>query len=126
MTVDIQRPTGEIDVLVGYEYAGFHAVREQSVGHLIILNNQFVKCLSGTHQMLKEKTQKLVQHIVIHHIEHAKLEDFYSTEVMGAQCYQKCGSCKRGSCPIGGKNYTLKEERKLNLIDKGLLHEDEY
>ena len=27
---DIQRPTGEIDVLVGHEYAGFHPVREQS------------------------------------------------------------------------------------------------
>ena len=56
--VDIQRPTSKIDVLVGYEYAGFHPVREQSVGHWIILNNQFGKCLSGTHQMLKEKTQK--------------------------------------------------------------------
>ena len=37
--VDIQRPTGEIDVLFGYEYAGFHPVREQSVGHLIIGEN---------------------------------------------------------------------------------------
>ena len=122
--VDIQRPTGEIDILVRYEYAGFHPVREQSVGHLIILNNQFGKCLSGTHQMLKEKTQKLVQHIVIHHIERVKLEDFYSTEAMGVQCYPKCGRCKYGSCPIGGKNYTLKEE--LNLIDKGYRHEDGY
>ena len=39
--VDIQRPTSEIDLLVGYEYAGFNPVREQSVGHLIILSNQF-------------------------------------------------------------------------------------
>ena len=51
--VDIQRPTGEIDAFVGYEYAGFHPVREQSVGPLIILNKQFGRCLSGTHQMLK-------------------------------------------------------------------------
>ena len=125
--VDIQRPTGEIDVLVGYEYGRFHPVREQSVVHLVILNNQFRKCLSGTHQMVKEKTQiMLVQHIVIHHMEHVKLEDFYSTEAMGVQCYPKCGSCKCGSCPIGGKNYTLKKERELNLIDKGLRHEDRY
>ena len=34
--VDIQRPTSEIDVLIEYEYAGFHPVREQSVSHLII------------------------------------------------------------------------------------------
>ena len=71
--------------------------------------------------MLKEKTQKLVQHIVIRHIECVKLEDFYSTEAMGVQCYPTCGSC-----PIGGKNYTLREERELNLIDKGLRHEDGY
>ena len=74
--VDIQRPTGEIDVLVGYEYTGFHPAGEQSVGPLIILNNQFGRCLSGIHQMLKEKTQKLVQHIMIHRIERVKLEDF--------------------------------------------------
>ena len=67
--------------------------------------------MSGTHQMLKEKTQKLVQHIAIHHIEHVKLEDFYSTEAMGVQCYPKCGSCKSGSCSIGSKKYTMKEER---------------
>ena len=76
--------------------------------------------------MLKEKTQKLVQHIVIHHIECVKLKDFYSIEAMGVQCYPKCGSCKCGSCPIGGKNYTLREKRELNLIDKGLRHEDGY
>ena len=110
---------GEIDVLVGYEYARFHPAREQSVGHLIILNNQFGKCMSGTHQMLKERTIKLVQHIVIHHIKRVKLEDFYFTEAMGVQCYPKCSSC-----PIGGKNYTLKGERELNLIDKGLRYED--
>ena len=40
--VDIQKPTGEIDVLIGYEYAGFHPLREQSVGHLIILSNQLL------------------------------------------------------------------------------------
>ena len=67
-----------------------------------------------------------MQHIVIHHIERVKLEDFYSAEAMGVQCYPKCGSCKCGSCPIDGKNYTLREERELNLIDKGLKHEDGY
>ena len=60
-----------------------------------------------------------MQHIVIRHIERFKLEDFYSTEAIRVQCYPKCGSC-----PIGGKNYRSKEERELNLIDKGLRHED--
>ena len=67
--------------------------------------------MNGTHQVLKEKTQKLVQHIAIHHIEHVKLEDFYSTEAMGVPCYPKYGSCKCGSCSICSKKFTMKEGR---------------
>ena len=40
----VRRPTGEIDVLVGFEYAGHHPIREQSVGDLLLLGNQFGKC----------------------------------------------------------------------------------
>ena len=66
---DIQRPVGEVDVLIGCEYAGFHPVPEQSVDNLILLRNQFGKCLSGSHKNLTEGTKKVVQHIVIHHVE---------------------------------------------------------
>ena len=43
----VRRPTGEIDVLVGFEYAGHHPVRGQSVGHLLLLGNRFGKFLGG-------------------------------------------------------------------------------
>ena len=33
------------------------------------------------------------------------------------------GSCRCGKCPPGGKEYTLKEERELALIEIGLSHE---
>eukprot|EP00794_Sanderia_malayensis_P021204 gene21204-23286_t len=69
---------------------------------------------------------KVVKHIVVHHVKGIKIEDFYSTEAMGVQCYAKCGGCKCGSCPTGGKDYTLKEERELSLIDKGLKYENEH
>ena len=48
---EIARPTGEIDVLVliGFEYAGFHPQKEQFSGHLLLLKNQFGRCIGGTH-----------------------------------------------------------------------------
>ncbi|KAJ7384836.1 hypothetical protein OS493_019513 [Desmophyllum pertusum] len=38
---DIMRPTGVVDVLIGYEYADFHPQKEQSSGHLLLLENRF-------------------------------------------------------------------------------------
>ena len=32
----LQRPAGEIDILIGFEYAGFHPTRKQSAGHLLL------------------------------------------------------------------------------------------
>jgi len=38
---EIVRPTGAIDLLIGYEYAGFHPEREQNSEHLLLLKNRF-------------------------------------------------------------------------------------
>lgn len=47
---DIDRPNeGQIDCLMGYEYATFHPVRKQAVGHLLLLQNKFGKVIGGTH-----------------------------------------------------------------------------
>ena len=34
--------------------------------------------------------------------------------------------CKCGKCPLGGKNYSIKEERELNLIEAGLQHKGDH
>ena len=42
---DVDRPKeGEIDCLLGYEYAAFHPVRIQAIGHLLLLHNRFGTC----------------------------------------------------------------------------------
>jgi hypothetical protein len=53
---EIQRPNGEIDVLIGHEYAGYHPEREQSSGHLLLLKNRFGRCLGGSHTNMAENT----------------------------------------------------------------------
>ena len=42
-TKDIVRSTGEIEVLIGYQYATHNPQREQNIGHLLLLKNQFGK-----------------------------------------------------------------------------------
>ena len=118
---ELQRPTGEIDILIGFEYAGFHPLRRQSNGHLVVMQNRFGKCLGGSHSVLRERTQKVVKHVVIHHARNVEIEEFFSTEGLGVECSPKCGSCRCGKCPVGGKNFTIKEERELQMIENGLV-----
>ena len=119
---ELIRPIGEIDVLIGFEYAGYHPVTEQSADHLLVMQNRFGKCLGGFHKLLSEKTQKTTQHVTINHLRQIKVEDFYDVEAMGVSCNPRCGGCKCGQCPAGGKSYTLKVERELRLIEEGLTH----
>ena len=65
---DLDRPNeGQIDCLIGYQYAGFHPVRKQAAGHLLILENRFGYVVGRSHPKLKEKTRKLVQHVTVNH-----------------------------------------------------------
>ena len=60
---DIQRPRGEIDVLMGLEYAGYHPVRQQANGHLLLLENQFGICIGGSHPTLRVSARKIIQRV---------------------------------------------------------------
>ena len=53
----------------------------------------------------------------------ANVEDFYNIENLGIECKPRCGGCKCGRCPIGSKEYSIKEERGLELIDKNLKYD---
>ena len=64
---DIKRPSGEIDVLIGLEYASFHPRMLQYSGHLVLYENIFGTCLGGTHDTLKENTQLVISHAFVNH-----------------------------------------------------------
>lgn len=57
-----KRPTGKIDVLIGFKYAEFHLVWEQSSDHLFVYGNKFGKLIGGNYSLLKQNTQKIIQH----------------------------------------------------------------
>ncbi|KAK3884848.1 hypothetical protein Pcinc_010889 [Petrolisthes cinctipes] len=54
-----------------------------------------------------------------------RLQAFFDVESLGIHCNPKCGNCKCGKCPLGSNKYSVKEERKLALITKGLSHDPE-
>ena len=115
------RPNGTVDVRIGYEYAGYHPSREQSVGHLVLLRNSFGRCIGGMHpsgQAPKEKHPLL--NAQAHSVRVVRVEDFYNIEHVGIQFLPKCGGCKCGKCAPGSKNYTLKEEKELEPIEQNL------
>ena len=116
----IHRAEGKVDMLIGLEYAGFHPDRDKVLDHLVLFKNRFGCCLGGTSAQIMEKTQKLVQEVTVSHVKAVKIEDFYESESLGVSCQPKCGSCKCGECPIGGKQYTLEQERELAMIESGM------
>ena len=121
---DVDRPKeGEIDCLLGYEYAAFHPVRIQAIGHLLLLHNRFGTVIGGKHPKLIENKKRIVQHVMLYHANvNIQMEDFYWVERLGVDGSPRCGSCKCGQCHSGEKDMTLKEERKYNLIEEKLVY----
>ena len=84
---EITRPTGEVDVLIGFEYAGFHPQTEQSSEHLLLLKNRFGKCIGGTHPQIKETNERHeLNSVQVLHSTSSTVEDFYNIENLGIEC----------------------------------------
>ena len=63
---------------------------------------------------------------IFQEIKSSVLDKFFTLEQMGVSCTPKCGSCRCGRCPVGGKDFTIKEEKELQLISKGLIHKGDH
>ena len=49
-----QRESEEIDVLISLQLAGYHPVRKEVKGHLLLLENQYGQIIAGSHPQLME------------------------------------------------------------------------
>ena len=46
----LKRPqSGEVDLLIGMQFASLHPVRMKSVGNLLLMENQFGQVIAGSH-----------------------------------------------------------------------------
>ena len=77
-----------------------------------LLQIQRVETKKGTHDLGNARVNTIVGKV--------NMEDFYNIEALGVQCKPKCGGCKCGKCSLGAKDYTIKEERELELIERNL------
>ena len=122
---EVDRPSsGPVDLLIGYSYAGYHPVKIESNGHLLLMENRFGYIIAGSHQDIAENTRKLVQHAVVLHVDVA-IEKFHSIESLGVACNPSCGGCRCGTCHAGGKNMTLEEEKEYLMIREGLSFDED-
>ena len=118
--VEVNRPdSGPVDLLIGFSYAGYHPVKIDNNGHLLLMENRFGHIIAGSHPDISEETKKLVKHAVVLRIE-MTLENFHSIESLGVACNPSCGGCRCGKCHTGGKNMTLEEEKEYEMIRDGL------
>ena len=54
----ITRPTsGEVDLLIGLQYAAYHPAPVEVHGHLILYSNRFGKVVGGSHPEIRERTR---------------------------------------------------------------------
>ena len=123
---EVSRPEhGEVDVLVGYNYAAYHPVRVQANGHLLFLRNRFGGIIAGSHKSINERTSKLIKDATVcsTSCEVNNLDDVFIRDNLGIACTPKCGGCKCGKCHPGGKDISLQEEYEYDLI-KSNLHYD--
>ena len=65
----ISRPAGvKIDILIGYQYAAYHPVPIEAVGHLLLMKNRFGVLIAGSHKDIQERTKRIVKHATVLHM----------------------------------------------------------
>ena len=103
---EIMRPTGEIDVLIGYQYTAYHPEKEQASDHQLVLKNRFGRCIGGIHSMIQRATQRnlLIENTFVHHTTGITIANFFDIVRLGIECKPCCERCKCGKCTIGIKN----------------------
>ena len=107
---DVTRPEGEVDLLVGLDYAAFHPQIIQNKDHLVLYRNRFGKCLGGTHPMLVESTERVIESAYVNFLSASMLEEFFAVELVEGE----------------KSDYSIKEARELKLISSRLKYNGEY
>ena len=117
---------GNIDILIGYQYAAFHPQRIDNNEHLLLLENRFGYAVGGSHTVFQGycNSTNLVRHATVLHI-YAELDTLNTMDGLGVTCIPKCGSCKCGTCHPGGKAMSIKEEEELKLIESKIVFQPE-
>ena len=65
---EVARTAGEVDLLIGLDYASFPPQMVDNVEHLVLYENRFGKCLGGSHPEIKDDTQMVIINVEVNHV----------------------------------------------------------
>ena len=132
---ELTRPR-QIDLLIGICEANLLPQIKKITGNLVLFEGPLGKVIGGSHPNIIEQVIKTAQESTVHYIRSMKtaaitytetaattgreIYDLFSWSSIGAPCEPRCGGCKCGSCPPGGKEMTLAEEREMEMIRENL------
>ena len=134
---EIDRPNGEVDMLIGTDYCTLLPMVAKTVGSLQLMKGRFGFCVRGDQGLIDDGGNGST--VFVHHVQgtriddfiikptvemHKAIEQFFVTEDLGVSCSPKCGSCRCVKCSLKG-HLTIKEEREVNLIENGLTYDKE-
>ena len=124
---DIERPAGKIDLLLGLDCCQSFPDKIAQVGNLQLMKGPLGYCLRGNHPLIQfTESQSNFMKIIVHltHVEQATLTDeigrFFDIESLGTFPVPKCEHCEHTSDETDSVNITIREERELEMIKKGL------
>ena len=132
----ITRPHGGIHLLIGIDYCNLMPQVVETNRNLQLMQNQFGYVVRGSHPRLSFSGSRPSVSVRINHMKIGDFNDIspspkqtikedldshFRIENIGVSCHPKCSGCKYGNCTPGQKNCSLKEERELALITKGLV-----
>ena len=136
---DIRRPKGHIDILIGVDYCDLLPEVVQTQGKLQLLKNSFGYCVRGLQRNkscgvgighITVKTNHIAVEILVNHIltessfdVGGKLNKFFALEDSVTECNPKWPKCLCRNCPE--PQHSMREERELALIEKGLRYDAE-
>lgn len=137
---DVDRPHGDIDMLIGTNYSELLPRVVQTNKGLQLLENQFGFSIRGRHDEVTGhpntsnhilvRTHKLSSSVNLNEIsidsdDSSKntLDNFFSIEEIGVRCDPQCIKCMCRGCPTSNC-ISLKEEKELKLIKEGLTYNE--
>ena len=79
----IKKPSGEVEMLIGMNYAAYHPQKVESKGQLVIYENCFGICIAGSHPLLRNHTEIIISNVKVNHVMVRSAARFFGTASLG-------------------------------------------
>ena len=134
-TEDVQRGSGNIELLIGMKHVNVHPTPLISVQGLMLYASKFGtnRVLGGTHELLREtdRLDRMAATMAAAQVDNVRVMfdvnldggiDFFTSEEFGVKIHPTCNNCKNCKiCTVDVHNMTKKEQLGLRAIENNLV-----